>query len=61
MNPENLVSNQIKHLCAKAAPTTIDAIEFGEVIFEIRQGKVYRIKLIQSVLVKPEGSDNAKT
>jgi hypothetical protein len=60
MNPENPVSNQIRHLCEKASPATIDAIEFGEVIFEIRQGKVYRIKLIQSVLVKPEGAENAK-
>lgn len=57
---ENRVSQQIKHLCDKPAPTTIDAIEFGEVIFEVRQGKVYRIKLIQSVLVKPEGQVDGK-
>jgi hypothetical protein len=53
------VSKQIKALCEKVAPNPIDNIEFGEIIFEVRGGKVYRIKLIQSLLVHPEGEKNA--
>ena len=52
-NPQ--ISKQIKALCERTGPNPIDNIEFGEIIFEVRQGKVYRIKLIQSLLVHPEG------